>query len=410
MKIAKKIIALVIGLYSFLPSNGQNLVVENFKFQGDYSFINSIAPLKNNQFLTKIQNDLILYQGSIIQDTLAISGNLFALKDGTCLIETTTDIYVYDNGQLILFEDQNNTLSISILSAEKLDNGKLLVFNRSGALSIELIVMETNNFQVIHSASDFPTFQRDIVEYENGKYSLKVELASKNNIFYDEVSESVSVFSDSIYTGSSSLLRMANGPGDTLYLLIESAILKLLDEQIVEIEYFVNSPLFRFTTLEYTANSKDGQYLGFYDQFTLVLYNGRDFVEFDTADGVPFGLFNPEFYFDEGNNPVIISSDGNFHRFKSGFINSINDIEEDNVKFYPNPSKGVFYLEGLDNINPKSIKLKDINGREVLINTSEVSSDKRRISLGDGVVNGIYFLELINNTSSLIRKKIIIVE
>ena len=76
----------------------------------------------------------------------------------------------------------------------------------------------------------------------------------------------------------------------------------------------------------------------------------------------------------------------------------LNHEFDNGITMFPNPTKGVVYIEAL-NIEIQEIIVFDINGREVYVsnnynNTIDISF----------LTNGIYFLQLKNNFKSFIKK------
>jgi hypothetical protein len=74
----------------------------------------------------------------------------------------------------------------------------------------------------------------------------------------------------------------------------------------------------------------------------------------------------------------------------------VSEIENSNFKVYPNPTKGILYLEGLEKIS--NVNLYDILGNKVEI---KISKDKIYLSK---LSSGVYFLNYTNGDVKMIKK------
>jgi hypothetical protein len=74
----------------------------------------------------------------------------------------------------------------------------------------------------------------------------------------------------------------------------------------------------------------------------------------------------------------------------------VSEIENSNFKVYPNPTKGILYLEGLEKIS--NVNLYDILGNKVEI---KISKDKIYLSK---LSSGVYFLNYTNGDFKMIKK------
>jgi hypothetical protein len=124
----------------------------------------------------------------------------------------------------------------------------------------------------------------------------------------------------------------------------------------------------------------------------------------DTAGNIP-GQFNYYYissseFCSADTSVVLVNVDG------SCTYTSINELEENNISIFPNPSKGTFNLEVNNFTEQKSIEITDIHGREVL--------SKLNVIQGKGIYqvdldtqsNGIYFVRVFGKISSKTYKVI----
>ncbi len=73
-----------------------------------------------------------------------------------------------------------------------------------------------------------------------------------------------------------------------------------------------------------------------------------------------------------------------------------NDIIKDNIKVFPNPTKELFTLKRLTNIELKTARINDINGR--LIKQIDLSEMRNSLNVDiSEVSSGIYFIEIYSN-------------
>ena len=82
---------------------------------------------------------------------------------------------------------------------------------------------------------------------------------------------------------------------------------------------------------------------------------------------------------------------------------SVQNFEtlDKSIRIYPNPSNGIFNIQNNGNINLTSIEVIDINGRVIKSNTSTFN----QVDLND-VSNGIYFVKLKSNSTTITKKVI----
>lgn len=100
-----------------------------------------------------------------------------------------------------------------------------------------------------------------------------------------------------------------------------------------------------------------------------------------------------------GNLYVLAHSDGRLYKVGASAL-SVNSFaqESDNLEVYPNPTTNFVILKGLN--KNQNYKLTDTNGRLVKSGIIEKSG---RINL-EGMISGIYFLQVDNKTYKIIKK------
>jgi len=75
---------------------------------------------------------------------------------------------------------------------------------------------------------------------------------------------------------------------------------------------------------------------------------------------------------------------------------SENNIIKENIKVFPNPASNEFTIKKLTNINLRSARISDINGR--LIKQFDLSQMQSTLSIDvSGVASGIYFMEVVSD-------------
>ena len=79
-----------------------------------------------------------------------------------------------------------------------------------------------------------------------------------------------------------------------------------------------------------------------------------------------------------------------------------NPTAESNIQFYPNPTKGIIYFNGLEE-DSAQVNVYDLMGKQVLQNKV---SNNEPLQLA-GLKNGVFVLSMVNN-EQLINKKIVL--
>jgi hypothetical protein len=86
----------------------------------------------------------------------------------------------------------------------------------------------------------------------------------------------------------------------------------------------------------------------------------------------------------------------------SGTLSSEN-FELNNVFIYPNPSKGIFNIS-LGNLQPTGIEVYDLTGKKVYEKKEvTISNFETKIDLSN-VTQGIYFVKIIDNNQSTVKR------
>ncbi len=87
----------------------------------------------------------------------------------------------------------------------------------------------------------------------------------------------------------------------------------------------------------------------------------------------------------------------------SGII-SLNNLQNNQIKIYPNPTKGRIFIQNLIKTTNNSIIIKNILGETILTSKSRKSLVSLDISQ---LENGVYFIEIYNNNGNRIEKVIL---
>ena len=87
----------------------------------------------------------------------------------------------------------------------------------------------------------------------------------------------------------------------------------------------------------------------------------------------------------------------------SGII-SLNNLQNNQIKIYPNPTKGRIFIQNLIKTTNNSIIIKNILGKTILTCESRESLVSLDISQ---LENGVYFIEIYNNNGNRIEKVIL---
>jgi hypothetical protein len=108
---------------------------------------------------------------------------------------------------------------------------------------------------------------------------------------------------------------------------------------------------------------------------------------------------------------------GNYRCVVKGYCNTVNsgiatvsvisgfeNIEEPDVKVYPNPGKGIVYLEFGNNSLERDISVLNLNGEKILVKMSRRETELLDLTF---LSDGIYFIN-IRSGRDIIQRKIII--
>lgn len=85
-------------------------------------------------------------------------------------------------------------------------------------------------------------------------------------------------------------------------------------------------------------------------------------------------------------------------------VEAVNDVESNNISIYPNPSNGLFTFNISPELNPESILIYDLNGRNVFQKT--INQNEFNIDLSD-LEKGVYFYS-IKSTNKILKGKLIL--
>ncbi len=136
---------------------------------------------------------------------------------------------------------------------------------------------------------------------------------------------------------------------------------------------------------------------------TLLLDAGAGFVSYLWNDGSSeqtlllegsnLGAGNYEFWVKVEDNNTCENSDTVNVNIESGV--SVNSIEEEKIKVYPNPSKDIFNIEFINTENIVKLTVSDINGK--IIQEIKPVSELVKINLQNNPA-GIYFVRIVSNS------------
>jgi len=93
----------------------------------------------------------------------------------------------------------------------------------------------------------------------------------------------------------------------------------------------------------------------------------------------------------------------------TGWNNLVSEenINNTEVKIYPNPVKGELVTVEFNKREIKEISLTNITGKEVLLKTYPFAENKKQVQLND-IPNGIYFLKIKTTEDKIVIKKLMV--
>ena len=134
----------------------------------------------------------------------------------------------------------------------------------------------------------------------------------------------------------------------------------------------------------------------------LAVYDGNFWADFDVSDGLVGPVVRALDI--DGNDNVWVATSTGVSKISNTPV-AINEINN-NLNIYPNPSNnGLYYLTLCKNFTNAVLKVKNIEGKTILIKKNLFDS-KTEINLQNSE-KGIYFIEVLTNKNQLLRKKII---
>ncbi|PZR11019.1 MAG: hypothetical protein DI539_20900 [Flavobacterium psychrophilum] len=78
------------------------------------------------------------------------------------------------------------------------------------------------------------------------------------------------------------------------------------------------------------------------------------------------------------------------------------NFDEDLIKMYPNPADDMIVLQGIEDLNIKSVTINDLNGRNIaMIDPTQEIIDISRLQ------DGIYILSVIDESNNVFSKKLV---
>ncbi|MEI7594715.1 MAG: CehA/McbA family metallohydrolase [Bacteroidota bacterium] len=107
------------------------------------------------------------------------------------------------------------------------------------------------------------------------------------------------------------------------------------------------------------------------------------------STGNPVAWTNPIYFGYQEQNSVAVSA----NQF----------LTENTFKIYPNPAKDLLNIQVSEN---STIQMFDINGRQVIAESTVIANQKHIIALSD-ISNGVYFVKIYNNKTVKIQKVVI---
>jgi len=180
-----------------------------------------------------------------------------------------------------------------------------------------------------------------------------------------------------------------------------------------EIDVFVND-VFKASWQDATPHTTNGDFVSFrsgeavYTVNNLKVYHnrantalvtvGNDTLSDIRFEGTPAGKIKSIVIDNAKNVSTIVEELVNVD-----WLTAINDVDENEVKMYPNPVKDLLYLEFKQNLSSNSILVvRDVLNREVITHTLQ-NSNRQKIDVS-ALSNGVYFLEVNDNNAKKIFK------
>ncbi|QNL23067.1 T9SS type A sorting domain-containing protein [Hyphobacterium sp. CCMP332] len=392
----------------------QNLNVTGYQLNG-LSNASKAYLLANENIVVESSGNVFLYTDSLNNTQLNLPGNLINKGRGSSLILRNTDtLFVWENGLIQTYLDPNATFAISPEKITQLPDQKLLMVNRSAGVTIDLIIADTNNFQLVPTSNNTGLTMNNsfgILEFDQNKYFCSF-LLPDIHILYDLNTNTVTEYNDSVFVGNNLFLGYNKGPNGSIRIFFDDGITTFRNDSILNISYYQSAGI----TINFTlagnrfATTQDGQYTARLEQNQLIIFDGNNFVRYDTSQGVPVNGNYRMAEFNSNNELIAVDWVGRVFKFSIPQVTGIKAAQDNyQVSIFPNPANRYIHVNSPSVFFEKA-ELVDLIGRKSTLDIRNLNSKQMSFEIPEILNSGMYILNLTGTKGERISRKMIIKE
>ncbi|MEQ8358200.1 MAG: T9SS type A sorting domain-containing protein [Cytophagales bacterium] len=397
------------------------------------------VPINTGNYITSFEigtDDLLyvctdsfiyIYDDTILQSQVSHDGSekiAFGNNDNLLFSSNRIDINSYKNGNSYLFTNDSIPTSPNtfwgIDQIVQLNDGRILYSVRQS--SREIFLLDSNStIQILNSAptSSYQHFYGgDMVELNPGIFFYRVDLGSQINATINVNTLNYTEYDDAFFN-SNILWSYAKNSANEL-VIHELLSFKKYDGSLNLIDSI------SFAEFGITSGPVCSRYISTYCDFTGRNYSlcNDELIILDQNDSI-FRYVNSDGY-DIPNGPVIqgynvISCKTNSvgELFIATFTEGVYKVKFNNISsllkedehtqaiVYPNPASESINIKTQMNIS--NANLVSVSGKVFKdIKVAKSGNDTYRLSLPKKALGGYYYLELIGQNNSIVRKKLLL--
>lgn len=223
--------------------------------------------------------------------------------------------------------------------------------------------------------------------------------------YFNSINNSITKVASSQFVGANPILSYDSGPGNKIFMRYQDGLVEVENNSVIHIAYYASLGI----NLTYPVSTSlvNNKYAVVDPNYFLLFENGN-LTYYDSSNGWNLELLGPSRIDASPNGSLYIRSSSKMYKVSSALFTGIEgkkDIEE--LKIYPNPSKGVLFIDKQYLSDDYKIVIQNLQGKVVFEKLLNYSDNK--LLLPEALLDGLYLLNLIrlNDTKNSLIKFII---